>query len=176
MPIQLQIELCQLRDIEELISISKTTFSNAFKDQNNPEDFATYLNKAFSKETLSREVSHPHTSFYFVKQGDTIVGYFKLNDYKAQTDVRDKNTLELERIYVVQHYQGKGVGAWMLEQAKRLAKKEKKHYLWLGVWEKNTSAIQFYEAHGFAKFDMHPYYIGQDKQMDWLMRLDLSTL
>lgn len=173
---QLQLELCQLRDIEELISISKTTFSNAFEDQNNPEDFTTYLNNAFSKETLSREVSHPHTRFYFVKQGNTTVGYFKLNDYKAQTDVHDKNALELERIYVVSNYQGKGIGAWMLEQVKGLAKKAKKDYLWLGVWEKNTSAIQFYEAHGFTKFDRHPYYVGQDRQMDWLMRIDLSNL
>jgi len=173
---QLQLELCLKQDIERLITISKATFKDAFEDQNIPEDFTVYLNKAFSKETLTRELSHPHVHFYFVIQGKTTVGYFKLNDFKAQTDIYDKSALELERIYVVTQYQGKGIGAWMLEQAKQLAKKADKQFLWLGVWEKNTNAIQFYEAHGFIKFDMHPYYIGRDKQMDWLMRLDLSTL
>jgi len=173
---QLQLKLCHKQDIENLVLISKTTFIDAFEDQNNPEDFTVYINKAFSKETLTLELLHPHTHFYFVNLGDTLVGYFKLNDLNAQTDVHDKDALELERIYVVTQYQGKGIGAWMLEQAKELAKTASKQYLWLGVWEKNTSAIQFYETHGFIKFDMHPYYIGLDKQMDWLMRLDLSTL
>jgi ribosomal protein S18 acetylase RimI-like enzyme len=173
---KLQLELCQIYDIERLISISRTTFIDAFEEQNDPEDFSTYINKAFSKETLTCELLHPQAHFYFVMLGSTTVGYIKLNDEDAQTDIRDKNAMELERIYVVTQYQGKGFGSWMLEQAKQLAKKANKHYLWLGVWEKNTSAIAFYEAHGCIKFDMHPYYIGKDKQMDWLMRLDLSIL
>ena len=173
---ELQLELCRIHDIDRLISISKTTFKNAFEGQNNPEDFTDYINNAFSKETLTSEILHPHTNFYFIMLGGSTVGYFKLNDVNAQTDIHDKNAMELERIYVVPKYQGKGYGAWMLEQAKQLARKANKHYVWLGVWEKNIGAIKFYETHGFIKFNRHPYYIGKDKQMDWLMRLDLSIL
>ncbi|NND10262.1 MAG: GNAT family N-acetyltransferase, partial [Flavobacteriaceae bacterium] len=45
--------------------------------------------------------------------------------------------------------------------------------LWLGVWEKNLKAIEFYKRHGFTKFGEHPYLIGEDEQYDWMMRLDL---
>jgi ribosomal protein S18 acetylase RimI-like enzyme len=47
-----------------------------------------------------------------------------------------------------------------------------KRYLWLGVWEHNRGAIRFYERHGFVKFGEHPYYVGNDCQTDWMMRLD----
>jgi len=57
---------------------------------------------------------------------------------------------------------------------KQLALKTGKSFLWLGVWEKNIRAISFYKEHGFVKFGKHPYYIGKDKQMDWLMRYELS--
>ncbi|MGB5647238.1 MAG: GNAT family N-acetyltransferase, partial [Muriicola sp.] len=83
---------------------------------------------------------------------------------------------ELERIYVLTHYQGQGIGDWIMEQVIRLAKEAEKRFIWLGVWEKNTAAIRFYEKKGFIKFGKHPYYIGKDKQMDWLMKLDLTTL
>jgi ribosomal protein S18 acetylase RimI-like enzyme len=51
-----------------------------------------------------------------------------------------------------------------------------KDFVWLGVWEHNTAAIKFYQRHGFTKFGEHPYYVGNDKQMDWLMRIDLGNL
>ena len=172
----LQLQLCTSNDTKKLLSISRQTFIDAFEDANKPEDFAHYMNTAFSEETILQELLNPHASFYFVNQKNHTVAYFKLNDHKAQTDVHDKDAFELERIYVLSAYQGLGIGHWVIEQVSALAKKAQKKYIWLGVWEKNVSAIQFYEKKGFVKFGRHPYYIGQDKQMDWLMRLDLSTL
>ena len=48
-----------------------------------------------------------------------------------------------------------------------------KTWLWLGVWQQNVNAVKFYERHGFTKFDTHSFYIGNDRQTDWLMRLDV---
>jgi len=51
------------------------------------------------------------------------------------------------------------------------AKKLNTEYLWLGVWDKNTGAIRFYERNGFVKFDEHPFYMGDELQTDYLMKL-----
>ena len=87
-----------------------------------------------------------------------------------------EESMELERIYVLKEFQGLGHGERILNKVKRLAVEAGKSFLWLGVWEKNTRAIKFYEKHGFVKFGTHPYYIGSDKQTDWLMRFDLINL
>ncbi|MEJ2584567.1 MAG: hypothetical protein P8Z38_05830 [Robiginitalea sp.] len=63
----------------------------------------------------------------------------------------------------------------MLGVLKSLAWKEGKTYLWLGVWEENKEAIRFYKRHGFVTFGKHPYYIGSDRQMDWMMQLVLNA-
>jgi ribosomal protein S18 acetylase RimI-like enzyme len=111
-----------------------------------------------------------------VKLKDHLAGYFKLNENDAQSELKGSDSMELERIYVDEKYQGMNIGRWILDQVKMKALEKKKAFLWLGVWEHNIAAIRFYERYGFTKFGKHPYYVGRDKQMDWLMRLDLVTL
>ncbi|UWX55051.1 GNAT family N-acetyltransferase [Maribacter litopenaei] len=158
--------------MEVLMSVSRTTFSDAFQDQNNPDDFASYLEKAFSKEQLTLELENPQTQFYFVYLEGKLVAYFKLNCGDAQTDVKQEDCTELERIYVLKAFQGRQLGNQIVQWIKDKVESDKKSFMWLGVWEKNPRAIAFYERHGFYKFGSHPYYIGNDKQTDWLMRYD----
>lgn len=164
---------CGQEDLNELTLVSKSTFVDAFEKDNDPADFKDYIDLAFNKGKLSDELQNPNTSFYFVFSEENLVGYFKLNQNDAQSDLKNMDSIELERIYVINQYQGLGLGVQILEKVKKLAKKTNKSYLWLGVWEYNKAAIKFYERNGFAKFGMHPYYIGKDRQMDWLMQFDL---
>ena len=167
---------CTSEDLEELVGISKRTFVEAFSHMNQPEDFDNYINLAFSHATLEEELKNPNASFYFVYLGAELCGYFKINKAGAQTDINDKDSLELERIYVAKEFQGRKIGEWMMSTIKKLAEQTGSSYLWLGVWEKNINAIRFYQRHGFRKFGEHPYYIGKDEQTDWLMRCDIPTL
>lgn len=167
---------CTISDLETLVKISKETFIDAFEKDNDPVDFQEYLQQAFAAEKMASELDNPHSHFYFVFDDATLVGYFKLNTETAQTDVHEPSALEIERIYVIKEQQGKKIGAWMLHEIISLAKTEKKTFVWLGVWEHNLNAIRFYQRHGFQKFDEHPYYIGKDKQTDWLLRKRLENL
>ena len=173
---KLHLSKCTISDLDKLISISRKTFIDAFEVDNNPDDFKAYMKNAFSKEHLLTELADPHISFYLVFSKNEVSGYFKLNENEAQTDIKDKNAIELERIYVKRTFQGNNIGHWMLNRIKDIAINKNKSYLWLGVWEKNSNAIRFYEKNGFIKFGKHPYYIGSDKQMDWLMKLNLVNL
>ncbi len=168
----LEYRQCSIADLNQLTQISKSTFVEAFKADNDPEDFKSYLDFAFNEAKLTEELENPDSSFYFTFHDNELVGYFKLNKGKAQSELKSEDSLELERIYVTSEFQGKGVGKRMLQFVKQLGSKTTKAFLWLGVWERNKAAINFYEREGFSKFGVHPYYIGKDKQTDWLMRFD----
>lgn len=172
----LRIHACTVKDLDALATLSRTTFSEAFREQNNPEDFSQYMEAAFSREKLRAELTHPDSFFYFVYAGPELAGYFKVNRNQAQTDLREADGLELERIYVCRAQQGKQIGSYLLNRVIEIARELGKSYVWLGVWQANTAAIRFYERYGFTKFGSHPYYIGNDRQTDWLMRLELTTL
>lgn len=165
---------CQPSDLDNLVRISSVTFRTAFEKQNNPDDFEKYMSEAFSAERLKNELNQEHASFYFLWDGDELAGYIKINEFEAQSDLKIEEALELERIYVLQSHQGKGIGAYLIEEVKSIAEGREKHFIWLGVWEENYSAIKFYEKNGFYKFGTHPYTVGNDEQTDWLMRYDLK--
>lgn len=164
---------CTIEDLFDLIEISKSTFISSFEKENNPDDFKTYITSAFSKKKISSELMNPHTTFNFVYLENDLVGYFKLNEKSAQNEQFEDASIELERFYVKEAFQGKQIGQEMLFKAIEIAKTKEVTFLWLGVWEHNNAAIRFYERYNFKKFSSHPYYLGSDKQTDWLLKLEL---
>ena len=81
--------------------------------------------------------------------------------------------MEVERIYVLQKYQGLKAGQALLNKSILLAKEKHLDFIWLGVWENNKKAIQFYEKNNFIVFDKHYFLLGTEKQTDLMMKLNL---
>ena len=120
------------------------------------------------------QLETPGTSFWFLYADVGLAGYVKLNTDDAQTEDMGRSTLEIERIYVAASYQGQGLGGYLIEQAVEIAREMGKHRIWLGVWEHNTRAISFYEAHGFNRCGTHDFYLGDDRQTDIIMQRNLT--
>lgn len=171
---QLQFHLCTHDDLETLIKISRKTFIDAFEKDNNPSDFKAYMDIAFERENLRSQLEDANCSFYFVYWQNKLAGYFKIIKNKSANELISTNDIQLERIYIFDDFQGNKIGKSIIEKTLEIAYQEESSTVWLGVWEKNANAIRFYEKNGFIKFDTQPYYIGTDKQTDWLMRYELK--
>lgn len=162
------------RDVTELQNISKQTFFETFASDNSEENMKDYLENTFSVENLTAELNDTNSEFYFAELDGSSIGYLKVNEGASQTELKDKNALEIERIYVFKAYHGKKVGQILYDKAIELAKERKVKYLWLGVWEKNARAIRFYEKNGFITFDKHIFKLGNDSQTDIMMKLVIN--
>jgi len=160
-------------DIHLLIDISRRTFSETFSKGNTEENIKEYLIKRFSNEQLTAEVTNTDSEFYFAGLGDDVVGYLKLNIGAAQTELKGGNALEIERIYVLNEFHGIKVGQLLFEIAVKRARELGVNYVWLGVWENNQKAISFYKKNGFVEFDKHIFKLGNDEQIDIMMKLEL---
>ena len=105
-----------------------------------------------------------------------MAGYLKLNFDSAQTEnVLNNQAFEIERIYLLKEYQNKGLGTELFEAAIQIGKEKGYSTLWLGVWEKNRSALQFYQKKGLVTFGSHYFQLGSDTQTDFLMRYDIDS-
>lgn len=167
---------CAIDDLVTLQELSCKTFSDTFGHMNTPSNMKAYLEKAFNIDKLRDELSNSNSAFYFLYADEKLSGYLKLNEYKAQTDIYDPKSLEIERIYVVKECQGKGLGSFLISKAVDIAITRKKSYIWLGVWEKNHKAVLFYKKHGFYVTGKHPFIMGEEEQTDFIMRKDLISL
>jgi len=162
-----------VNDVEQLQAISRSTFVQTFDEHNDAEDMKAYLDTSFAIDKLTAELSNPNSEFYFAIDNEIIIGYLKINTGNAQTENKDTNAFEIERIYVDQAYLGKKIGQLLFEKAIDLAKVKKASYVWLGVWEENHRALAFYKKNGFIPFDKHIFKLGNDEQTDIMMKLQL---
>ena len=167
------IKKCTLQDLESLQKISIETFYQTFANSNTAENMKAYLENAYNEEKLYKELSNPNSSFFFVYVDELLAGYLKLNEFPSQSDINDIDSLELERIYILKEFQGAGLGKDLLEYAISIAIEHCKKYIWLGVWEHNERAKRFYQKNGFYRIGEHSFVVGDDVQIDYVMRKDL---
>ncbi|SHK15247.1 GNAT family N-acetyltransferase [Chryseobacterium polytrichastri] len=164
------INKASFEDLETIQNIGIQTFSETFAESNSEEAMKTYLEKSFNTEKIKSELNNPDSFFFIAWEEDDAVGYLKLNSGQAQTELQDETSLEIERIYVKKSHHGKKVGQLLYDKALETAQQQKKGYLWLGVWEENLRAVNFYTKNGFVEFDKHIFRLGDDEQTDLMMK------
>ena len=163
-----------LNDIDQLQKIGRQTFSETFSAGNTEENMRKYLDGDFSLEKLTAELNDKNSEIYFATLDNNVIGYLKLNFGQSQTELKDDKALEIERIYVLKEFHGKNVGQILYEKAMQIARQTNANYVWLGVWEENPRAINFYKKNGFVEFDKHIFKLGNDEQTDIMMKLQLK--
>jgi ribosomal protein S18 acetylase RimI-like enzyme len=156
-----------------LQEIGRKTFAETFSSTNSKENMEKYLEEGFSLAKLQAEINDPNAEFYFAMQDNSIIGYLKLNIGQSQTEIKNDNALEIERIYVLTEFHGQNIGQQLFEKALEQAYVQKVDFIWLGVWEENKRAIQFYTKNGFVAFDKHIFKLGDEEQTDIMMKLKL---
>ena len=169
----IDIQKVTLENIDQLQKIGRETFFETFSSGNTEENMKKYLEEGFSITKLTTELNDNNAAFYFATHDEKVIGYLKLNFGQSQTELQDDKALEIERIYVLKEYHGKSVGQFLYDKALQIARKKCAEYVWLGVWEENLRAINFYKKNGFVEFDKHIFKLGNDEQTDIMMKLKL---
>ena len=170
----IEIKRVALSDIRRLQEVGRQTFFETFSAGNTEENMKKYLEEGFTEEKLNNELTNPDPEFYFAETNGKVIGYLKLNFGQSQTELQDDKALEIERIYVLKHFHGKKVGQLLYRKAMEIATQMNAEYVWLGVWEENPRAINFYKKNGFVEFDNHIFKLGSDEQTDIMMKLQLK--
>lgn len=167
-----QIIKVEPKDLSKLRALAIDTFVETFTKDNTPENMAKYVEESLNEAKVLSEIENPNSAFYIVKSADNeALAYLKVNFADAQSDAKDPESLEIERIYVRATFQGYKLGQKLFEKALEIAQTKQLKYVWLGVWDQNQKAIGFYKKCGFEAFDSHVFMLGDDKQTDILMRL-----
>ncbi len=170
----IDIQRVTLDNIYQLQKIGKHTFYETFSAVNTEENISKYLEEGFSVTKLTAELSDSKSEFYFATLDDKVIGYLKLNFGQSQTELQDDKAVEIERIYVLKDFHGKSIGQLLYDKAIETARQKCADYLWLGVWEENHRAINFYRKNGFVEFDKHVFKLGNEEQTDLMMKLKLN--
>ena len=167
------IRVAESNDAELIADMSRQTFHDTFASQNTKENMDKFMNESFSKEILMKEVGTSDNIFLLAYDGEEPAGYVRMRENNNPPELGNINAIEIARIYATSNSIGKGVGKALLQKCIDIATAKKVTAIWLGVWEKNHRAIDFYTKWGFEKFSTHVFILGDDSQTDWLMKKSL---
>ncbi len=170
---ELTIRMATARDAGLIAEMSRQTFYETFAAQNTQENMDKFMNQQFTREALMREVSAPGNIFFLAFDGHEAVGYVRMRENNNPPELQHEKAIEIARIYAATHRIGKGIGKALMEKAVEIARERGMDTIWLGVWEQNQRAIEFYSKWGFQKFNTHVFLLGDDPQTDWLMKKSL---
>ena len=169
------IRYATTNDAELIAHMSRQTFYDSFADQNTKEDMDKFMNEKFTKEALMNEVGAERNIFLLAFEADEPVGYARMRENNNPPALGNEQAIEIARIYAVQSSIGKGVGSALMQKCIDTATQRNFGTVWLGVWEHNKRAIDFYTRWGFQKFAEHDFILGNDVQKDWLMKKTVAS-
>lgn len=129
------------------------------------EQIRFFLNKFQSEEAIEKQIAHDFTYFLFYYQSSP-VGYLGIQELEKE--------LVLSKLYVLEKFRGKGIGAKAMEIVDDLAIRKNYESIWLYVNKHNEEAIRFYERCGFRIITLvtHHYENGhsvQDYKMEKIL-------
>lgn len=157
-----------LDDAQTLSKLASDTFYNTFKGTCTDEDMEEFLYEYYNIEQVKKELSDKEDYYYFAIIDEKAVGYIRIKeDYTAFETMKQWKALELKRLYIDATYHGKGVAQALTNFVFDFAKERNYEVVWLGVWEFNFRAQNFYKKMGFIDTGhKHDFPIGNTPQTD----------
>jgi len=168
------IKIASEEDVPALAQISRDTFCENFAHLYSPEDLGGYLGTAFSEEKLREEMAGDKTMFLIAyTPADEPAGYAKACPCRIPVDWLNESSGEVQRLYVDKAHQGSGLGRKLFEECLQYLKEEGFPEIYLGVWQKNLKAQQFYKSYGFEVTGEYKFKVGNHYDDEFVMKLTL---
>jgi GNAT superfamily N-acetyltransferase len=142
------IKECQKEELDVLFKIAIQTYNDTYKYLWSDKG-VWYLEEFYKKENFEQELSQPDIFYFLVYDNDKAIGYFKLKN-GALEPYPDTQCIEIDKLYFLKKYVGKGIGKTVMEFIFSFAEKQQSNLLWLKVME-SSLAKYFYEKHGFTE-------------------------
>jgi GNAT superfamily N-acetyltransferase len=165
---EITIRRILLQDAPVLAQISKQTFYDTFTGTCTEEDMQQYLEQYYNLPQVQSELNDENDMYFFAEVNGEPVGYIRfMEDYSGWPEVKQWKSLELKRLYVIKEFHGKKIAQQLMDYYLDYATKKQYKCLWLGVWEYNMRAQNFYGKYGFVNSgQIHDFPIGNTPQTD----------
>ncbi len=156
-------------DCQLIHNLADVVFRATYKDILSPGQMEYMMEWMYSIDNLRKQMEEEGQVYFIASLDDEVCGYLSVQQQEA-------DVFHLQKIYVMPHFQGKGVGAYLFDQAVSYIREVHPSpcLMELNV-NRNNKAIRFYEHKGMRKLREGDFHIGNGFYMnDYIMGLDIE--
>ena len=158
-------------DATSLMAMGREVFSDTFAHLYDPAPFARFLDEAYGPGgRMERDLADPAIHWRVAVIGDRPIGYAKLSPLAAPAPTPLPGAMELQQIYVLRAWHGKGIADQLMEWALDTARADGTPEIYLTVFDHNQRAKRFYTRHGFVEVGHCTFQLGDRVDDDRVWR------
>ncbi|WP_031517230.1 GNAT family N-acetyltransferase [Streptomyces sp. NRRL F-5123] len=162
-------------DDRALRAMARRAFAETFGHLYDPGPFGAFLDGAYGPGgTMARDLGDPAVRWLVAFRAAAPVGYAKLTPLRAPALAPAPGAVELQQIYVLAEWHGRGVAARLMAWALATAAADGAPEIYLTVFDHNERAKRFYRRYGFAEAGRCTFTLGDRTDDDRIWRRDLE--
>lgn len=135
---------------DTFISVGIASYLQHYQHYWENNNSSGYIERNFTKKILQENSNDSNIACFIIYNHEVPIGLIKIKKDSAITSFTVKEAIELEKIYLLKEYSGKGIGKKALDFVVNYSRKLNKKVLWLDVMV-TSPALQFYLNNGFKK-------------------------
>lgn len=159
-------------DVNKLSILFKQVYIQTYGIEGVSDEFANFIIKQFSVERLSSLLINQPGSLFVAEYKNNLVGVVEI-DYDKICPSNNLCIPELNKLYILEWFCGKGIGFQLLKMAEQMVKSKHYESIWLWVWDQNQRAIDFYLRQDYQIIGSAPFPMEQNTYTNFVM---LKTL
>lgn len=144
----MELRKAALDDVKILHKLCIDAYSFYFKSHWIKNGFDLYMEKEFGLDRLKSDLQNNSLAYYLIVFENVSIGFIKVN-FNLSSEFTTEPSTELEKMYILPLYKGKGIGKLALKELIRIIQSKGKKMLFLCVLDTNLNAIAFYKKTGF---------------------------
>lgn len=146
-------------DAATLAAFAAQAFTDTYRDLDDAQDIADYCAEHFQPDVMAGVIADPACRTLLAMVGEQLAGYAIVRD-KPPPPCVSGPALQLWRLYLGQGFIGQKLGARLMQAAQAEARRQGAGTLWLGVYDRNVRAVEFYRRFGFAQVGVSEFLFG----------------
>ena len=156
-------------DAQALSQVAVAAYTETFGYLYTKDNLDTHLAKTCSADYF-RGALDAGDVIYLAFLGKALAGYVKCGALGLPAHNVEPDASELHRLYVLKPYHGRGLGKALMDAALESAPLKHSPAIYLGVWEHNLKAQQFYSRYGFVPHGEYTYWVGSHADREFIYK------
>lgn len=149
----IKIRKAAINDLEDIQRLNQLLFIKEQREYDEKYNINwPYENDGI--EYFSKELADSDRIVFLARDDNKAIGYLAASSEQSSKYINNMKIAELDNMFVLDDYRGKGIGTQLVKNFKNWAKEISAERLIVTASFGNQSGIDFYHKHGFEDFDI----------------------
>jgi diamine N-acetyltransferase len=165
------VRRCSADDAEAVADLASRLFVESYGPTHPEPELSRYLARSFPVQGIREAIETPEVTMLVAEDAEQhpiAYAYMRVNADRPE-GVHGQHVIEIVRFYVDAAFQGRGIGATLMERCFDDAAARGADTIWLQVWKEAPWAIGFYSRMGFIVVGSALFYFGEQIGNDHIM-------